>query len=100
MADLAETLTWTLVNTEVKFNRLSHTSTQVGSYLFIIGGHSGQTYAQDILLFNLSTSIPSNHAEYSHASVGAKDAKGATSAWEGISRCAITRFAHIHLGRL
>lgn len=51
----AETLTWTLVNTEIKHNRLSHTATQVGSYLFVIGGHNGQTYAQDVLLFNLTT---------------------------------------------
>lgn len=48
-------MTWTVVPTEVKHNRLSHTSTQVGSYLFIIGGHNGQTYAQDVLLFNLTT---------------------------------------------
>lgn len=41
--------------TEVKHNRLSHTATQVGSYLFVIGGHNGQTYAQDVLLFNLTT---------------------------------------------
>lgn len=47
------TLTWTLVNTELKYNRLSHTSTLVGSYLIILGGHNGQTYAQDVLLFNL-----------------------------------------------
>jgi hypothetical protein len=44
---------WTLVDTEMKHNRLSHTSTQVGSYLFIIGGHNGQTYTQDVLLLNL-----------------------------------------------
>lgn len=47
-----------MVNTEVKHNRLSHTSTQVGSYLFILGGHNGQTYAQDVLLFNLGKSCP------------------------------------------
>ncbi|BFZ65030.1 Kelch motif [Saitoella coloradoensis] len=37
------------------FPRLSHTSTQVGSYLFIIGGHDGSTYSSDVLLFNLVT---------------------------------------------
>lgn len=51
--DLAETCVWTLINTDIKHNRLSHTSTQVGSYLFVIGGHNGQAYAQDVLLFNL-----------------------------------------------
>ena len=47
---------WTTVITDVKHNRLSHTSTQVGSYLFILGGHNGQCYAQDVLLFNLGMS--------------------------------------------
>lgn len=47
------TLHWTLLRLDVKHNRLSHTSTQVGSYLFILGGHSGQSYVQDVLLFNL-----------------------------------------------
>lgn len=46
---------WTLVRTNVSYNRLSHTSTQVGSYLVVLGGHNGQTYAQDVLLFNLVT---------------------------------------------
>jgi hypothetical protein len=55
LAHEAETLTWTLVYTEVKHSRLSHTATQVGSYLFIIGGHNGQSYAQEVLLFNLVT---------------------------------------------
>jgi len=44
------------VNTEAKHNRLSHTSTQVGSYLFMLGGHNGQSYAQDVLLLNLGRS--------------------------------------------
>lgn len=42
-----------MLHTEVRHNRLSHTSTQVGSYLFVLGGHNGQAYAQDVLLFNL-----------------------------------------------
>ena len=33
--------------------RLSHSSAQVGSYLFISGGHDGSEYALDLLLFNL-----------------------------------------------
>lgn len=55
--DLVETCVWTLINTDIKHNRLSHTSTQVGSYLFVIGGHNGQAYAQDVLLFNLGKII-------------------------------------------
>ena len=39
--------------TEVKHNRLSHTSTAVGSYLVCWGGHDGKSYAQDVLLLNL-----------------------------------------------
>lgn len=33
--------------------RLSHTSTQVGSYLFVIGGHDGVNFSNEVLLFNL-----------------------------------------------
>ena len=50
---MSGTLTWTRVPTQLKPNRLAHTSTHVGSYLFVFGGHDGQTYAQDVLLFNL-----------------------------------------------
>ena len=33
---------WTQIDTDVQFNRLSHTSTLVGLQLFIIGGHDGE----------------------------------------------------------
>ena len=32
---------------------LAHTSTQVGSYLYVIGGHNGEKYTSEVLLFNL-----------------------------------------------
>ena len=35
--------------------RLSHTSTQVGSYLFIFGGHNGSKYLNELNLLNLVT---------------------------------------------
>ena len=35
---------------------LAHTSTQVGSYLYIIGGHNGERYTSEVLLFNLGKS--------------------------------------------
>ncbi|KAJ3137699.1 hypothetical protein HDU90_001649 [Geranomyces variabilis] len=35
--------------------RLSHTATQIGSYLFIFGGHDGSHYNNTILLLNLVT---------------------------------------------
>ena len=38
---------------ETAHRRLSHSVTQVGSYLFIIGGHDGNSYSSDILFFNL-----------------------------------------------
>lgn len=44
---------WTLVDTDKEYKRLSHSSTQVGSYLFIMGGHDGLKYSSDLLLFNL-----------------------------------------------
>jgi hypothetical protein len=82
MGSLVASMVWTRVQTNVQIQRLSHTSTQVGSYLFVIGGHDGerfvrgissslsercdlpigQKYAQDVLLFNLgmSTVLPFN----------------------------------------
>jgi hypothetical protein len=36
-------MVWTRVKTDVQVQRLSHTSTQVGSYLFILGGHDGMS---------------------------------------------------------
>ena len=61
-----DTLLWKLVpmdppstalpsNPKATFRRLSHTSTIVGSYLFVIGGHDGVEYSPDVLLLNLVT---------------------------------------------
>lgn len=33
--------------------RLAHSATQVGSYVFIIGGHDGTKYSNNVLLLNL-----------------------------------------------
>ncbi|TFK37602.1 hypothetical protein BDQ12DRAFT_699034 [Crucibulum laeve] len=49
-------LTWTTMLAEEQHRRLAHSSTQVGSYLFIWGGHDathGSEYRNDLLLFNL-----------------------------------------------
>lgn len=51
-----DSLIWTRVSLAVSHRRLSHTSTQVGSYLFIIGGHDGTAYSSDILFYNLGRS--------------------------------------------
>lgn len=48
-----DTLRWDQVRLETAHRRLSHSVTQVGSYLFIIGGHDGNSYSSDILFFNL-----------------------------------------------
>jgi hypothetical protein len=34
---------------------MTHSATQVGSYLFIFGGYDGTDYCNDLLLFNLGT---------------------------------------------
>lgn len=44
---------WSQIELDRKIPRLAHTSTQVGSYVFVIGGHDGRRYSQDVLLFNL-----------------------------------------------
>ncbi|KAL6630839.1 galactose oxidase [Neocallimastix californiae] len=46
---------WTRVDTDRPIPRLSHTATQVGSYLFIIGGHDGNRYSHSLILLNLVT---------------------------------------------
>jgi len=37
------------------FKRLAHTATQVGSYIFVIGGHTSSEYVSDILFYDLGT---------------------------------------------
>jgi hypothetical protein len=39
------------------FKRLAHTATQVGSYIFVIGGHTSSEYVSDILLYDLGILI-------------------------------------------
>ncbi|KAI0031469.1 hypothetical protein K488DRAFT_10658, partial [Vararia minispora EC-137] len=48
-----DTATWTQIRPDAQHRRLSHASTQVGSYLFITGGHDGTEYLNTLLLFNL-----------------------------------------------
>ena len=87
---------WTLVSTEVKYNRLSHTSTQVGSYLFIIGGHNGQTYAQDVLLLNLGEYRLVKRADDSHFAMGVEDTSWYCSTWPRLSCRLVARREDIH----
>jgi hypothetical protein len=37
--------------------RLAHTASQVGSYIFVIGGHTGTEYVSEILLYDLGEII-------------------------------------------
>jgi len=48
-----DTATWTHVKPDMVHRRLSHSAAQVGSYLFISGGHDGAEYTPELLLFNL-----------------------------------------------
>jgi len=41
------------------YKRLSHSATQVGSYLFIVGGHNGAEYSSEVILLNLGVSVHS-----------------------------------------
>lgn len=51
---LLDTLAWSLAKAQQPvFKRLAHTSTQVGSYIFIMGGHNASEYVSDLLLYNL-----------------------------------------------
>jgi Rab9 effector protein with kelch motifs len=61
----AESMVWTLVRTEVKHARLSHTATQFGSYLFVIGGHDGQSHVLvDSVFISLTTLSSSSGQKY------------------------------------
>lgn len=48
-----DTAQWSKVTLDEDHRRLSHSATQVGSYLFVVGGHDGTTYTSDLLLYNL-----------------------------------------------
>jgi len=48
-----DTAAWTQIKPDALHRRLSHSSAQVGSYLFISGGHDGSEYTPELLLFNL-----------------------------------------------
>ncbi|KAI0258345.1 hypothetical protein BC834DRAFT_926538 [Gloeopeniophorella convolvens] len=48
-----DSLVWTQVKPDTLHRRLSHSSAQIGSYLFISGGHDGSEYTLELLLFNL-----------------------------------------------
>ena len=50
--------------------RLSHTSTLVGSYLFIIGGHDGVSYSSSVLCLNLVTMTWDRRKVYGHTPAG------------------------------
>lgn len=44
---------WSHIDLDRTIPRLAHSATQVGSYVFVIGGHDGSRYSNDILLLNL-----------------------------------------------
>ena len=49
-----DTLVWSLAKQQqTSYRRLAHSSTQVGSYIFILGGHNAVEYVSDLLLYNL-----------------------------------------------
>lgn len=48
-----DTQIWYQIKTDEIHNRLGHTATQVGSYLFVVGGHDSQRYTPDVLTLNL-----------------------------------------------
>ncbi|KAH8919570.1 galactose oxidase [Atractiella rhizophila] len=54
-----ETLVWSQLDVEIsplgRMPRLSHSSTLIGPYLFIFGGHDGTDYKNDVHTFNLVT---------------------------------------------
>jgi hypothetical protein len=62
-----DTAVWTQIKPDTLHRRLSHSSAQVGSYLFISGGHDGSEYSPELLLFNLGK-LPSLIPDLSNTS--------------------------------
>ena len=54
----SDSAVWTQIKPDTLHRRLSHSSAQVGSYLFISGGHDGSEYSPELLLFNLGKPPP------------------------------------------
>ncbi|KXN82385.1 Host cell factor 2 [Leucoagaricus sp. SymC.cos] len=48
-----DTRIWTHIKTNMPYKRLAHSSTQIGSYLFIYGGHDSTEYTSELVLLNL-----------------------------------------------
>ena len=49
-----DTLAWSSAKQQQpSYRRLAHTSTQVGSYIFLVGGHNAVDYVSDVLTYNL-----------------------------------------------
>jgi hypothetical protein len=44
---------WNQIDLDRAVPRLAHSATQVGSYVFIFGGHDGSRYSSEVLLLNL-----------------------------------------------
>jgi len=50
-----DTMEWIKIDINKTVPRLSHTSTLVGSYLFVLGGHDGGRYTSDVEMLNMVT---------------------------------------------
>ncbi|KAF9006971.1 hypothetical protein BDQ17DRAFT_1461401 [Cyathus striatus] len=50
-----DTLAWSTIELEARYRRLAHSATQVGSYLFIVGGHDGSNGAECTLMHARTT---------------------------------------------
>ncbi|KAJ3514947.1 hypothetical protein NLJ89_g2062 [Agrocybe chaxingu] len=50
-----DTLVWTstMKPGQPSHKRLAHTATQVGSYIFVMGGHTSTEYVSELLLYDL-----------------------------------------------
>lgn len=59
VVSFAEAMRWKEIvdreNVNPRPKLLAHTATQIGSYLFVVGGHDTKKYTDDVRLFNLGT---------------------------------------------
>jgi hypothetical protein len=81
--DLA-TASWHQVYLDSQLPRLSHTALSIGSFLFIIGGHDGSQYCNDLVMLNLGMIMCLKKSHFIHFFTCSKHVLGnEKSVWTG-----------------
>ena len=55
---------WSQIKLDCAITRQAHSATQVGSYLFVIAGHDGKRYSNEVSLLNLGKARKDNEITF------------------------------------